>query len=90
MRGEAVRRFIIENLAAHPSDIARLAAAKFGCTRQAVHKHLQRLIAEGTVTQEGQTRSKRYRLAPLEQWARQFELDANLTEDQVWREDVAP
>ncbi|MFN0038966.1 MAG: STAS-like domain-containing protein [Burkholderiales bacterium] len=90
MRGEAVRRFIIENLESHPSDIVKLASEKFGCTRQAVHKHLQRLVVEGTVTQEGQTRSKRYSLAPLEQWSKEFDLHASLTEDRVWREHVAP
>ena len=89
-QGEAVRRFIVENLEAHPSDIVKLTADRFAFTRQAVHKHLQRLIAEGAVTQEGQTRSKRYTLAPLEQWARAFELEEGLTEDRAWREHVAP
>lgn len=42
----------------------RVTSEKFGCTRQAVHKHLQRLIAEGSVTGSGQTSSKTYRLTP--------------------------
>jgi biotin operon repressor len=90
VRGETVRRFILENLESHPSDIVKLTADKFDCTRQAVHKHLQRLVAEGSVVQQGQTRSKRYALAPLAQWAKQFELNKSLAEDRVWREDVAP
>lgn len=89
-RGEAVRKFIIENLEAHPADIVRLTVEKFGCTRQAVHKHLQRLIAEGTVTPDGQTRNKTYKLAPLVHWSKQYPLAQGVTEDQVWREDVAP
>lgn len=88
--GEPVRKFLIENLAEHPSDIVRVTAERFGCTRQAVHKHLQRLISEGAVIQSGQTRSKRYQLAPLVQWSKQYDLGAALAEDAVWRNDVAP
>ena len=88
--GEAVRRFLIEHMLAHPTDIVRVAADKFACTRQAVHKHLQRLVADGSVVVSGQTRSKRYELAPLVEWSRQYQLSDGLAEDAVWRTDVAP
>lgn len=88
--GEAVRRFLIEHISAHPTDIARVAAEKFACTRQAVHKHLQRLVADGSVVVSGQTRSKRYELAALVGWSRQYQLSDGLAEDAVWRTDVAP
>lgn len=90
VRGENVRRFIIENLDAHPRDIVRVTAAKFGCSRQAVHKHLQRLTAEGAITESGQTRSKEYQLAPLVQWHKDYDVAPDLAEDAVWRTDVAP
>lgn len=89
-KGESVRRFLIENLDAHPSDIVRHTAEAFGCTRQAVHKHLNRLIAEGAVAVRGQTRNKRYRLAPLAEWRERYELTPSLGEDLVWRRDLAP
>jgi hypothetical protein len=89
-RGEAVRRFIISKVESHPSDIVRVTAGKFGCSRQAVHEHLRRLISEGAITSHGQTRAKIYRLAPLEQLDKTYTLGAGITEDQVWREDVAP
>lgn len=88
--GEPVRKFLIENLAEHPADVVRLTAEKFNCTRQAVHKHLQRLISEGAVVESGQTRSKRYQLAPLLQWSHLYQLGALLAEDAVWRGDVVP
>ena len=88
--GETVRKFLIENLAEHPTDIVRFTAEKFACTRQAVHKHLQRLISEGAVLESGQTRSKRYQLAPLVQWNKQYEVGPALAEDAVWRRDVEP
>lgn len=89
-KGESVRRFLIEHLEAHPSDIVHLATEHFGCSRQAVHKHLNRLVAEGAVTVSGQTRNKRYRLAPLVEWREQYELTPSLSEDAVWRRDLAP
>jgi hypothetical protein len=87
--GEFVRRFLIEHIAAHPTDVARVAAEKFSCTRQAVHKHLQRLVAEGSVVVSGQTRNKRYELAPLVTWSMRYELGSGLAEDAVWRKDVS-
>jgi anti-sigma regulatory factor (Ser/Thr protein kinase) len=88
--GEPVRRFVIDNLEGHPSDIVRLTAEKFGCTRQAVHKHLKRLIAEGAVIETGQTRNKQYVLAHLVRWTKRFALVPKLAEDVVWRAEVAP
>lgn len=90
VRGEAIRRFIIENLESHPRDIVRLTAEKYDCSRQAVHKHLQRLVAEAAITETGQTRSKEYRLAPLVQWHRDYDVAPGLAEDVIWRTDVAP
>lgn len=87
--GEPVRKFIIESLGGHPRDIVRVTAEKFGCSRQAVHKHLQRLIADGSVTDGGQTRNKTYQLAPLVKWSKQYELASGLAEDLVWRTDIA-
>src|ERR1700740_1114857 len=90
IRGEAIRRFIIENVGKHPTDIVRAAADKFGCSRQAIHKHLQRLIQEGAIKAAGLTRNKAYTLASLVTWAKQDELRPGVAEDQAWREDVAP
>jgi len=87
--GEFVRRFLVENMDRHPSDIVRLTAERFGCTRQAVHRHLQRLIAEGAVIVSGATRSKRYALAPLVVWEKSYTVGEGLAEDVVWRQDIA-
>ncbi len=89
-RGEPVRRFLIENIEQHPADIVRVASVKFGCSRQAVHKHLQRLIAEGAVAVSGTTRSKRYMLATLVSWENVYRLSGELAEDVVWRRDISP
>ena len=90
VRGEVVRKFILNQIKAHPRDIVRLAAEKFKCTRQAIHQHLQRLIDEGAVTSEGATRAKVYRLAPLVTWQKTYNLAKTVAEDVVWRDDVLP
>jgi anti-sigma regulatory factor (Ser/Thr protein kinase)/biotin operon repressor len=89
-QGEAVRLFILENVASHPSDIAKRAAARFHITRQAVHKHLRRLVEEGILTESGQTRSRSYGLAVLSQWKRSYPIQAGLAEDILWTQDIRP
>jgi anti-sigma regulatory factor (Ser/Thr protein kinase)/biotin operon repressor len=88
--GELVRKFLIENIDAHAADIVKVAGEKFGCTRQAVHKHLKRLVDEGAVLVTGNTRSKRYSLAPLLEWTREYPVSRELAEDTVWRTDISP
>ena len=88
-RGEQLRRFILDNIQHHPSDIGMVASEKFGITRQAVNKHLDRLVNEGAVVAAGTTRSRVYKLAPLLEWRETFPLGPLLAEDIVWREHVA-
>lgn len=89
-RGGAVRKFIVENLDQHPTDIVKVVSARFLCTRQAVHQHLRRLVEEGAIEEAGHTRNKVYRLAPLVKWERRYPLDGRVGEDAVWRDAVAP
>lgn len=87
---ENIRQFLIEHLQAHPSDVVRLAAEKFGITRQAIHKHLKKMIGDGLVTVTGQTRNKRYELTSLTNWSKTYQPADGFAEDTVWREDIAP
>lgn len=89
-QGAQVRRFILEHVSSHPSDIAKRTASRFQITRQAVHKHLRRLVEEGTLTETGQTRSHAYRLALLSRWEQSYQLTPGLAEDLVWARDIRP
>lgn len=89
-RGEDIRHYIIEHVGKHPKEVSNLAAAHFKITRQAVNKHLQRLIKEGAVIPTGKTISRTYALASLLEWRRSYKLDQPLAEDVVWTQDVAP
>ena len=90
LRGEAVRKFILTSLEQHPSDIVRVASEKFGCSRQAIHRHIHHLIVAGAIAEVGRTRNKSYSLALQVNLTRDFILGAGVTEDEVWRNDIAP
>jgi anti-sigma regulatory factor (Ser/Thr protein kinase) len=88
-RGEKIRRFITENVDRHAGDIAKITANKFKISRQAVSKHLRRLVDEKALLREGNTRNRRYTLRSLEEWEGYYNLDGGLAEDVVWRNDTA-
>lgn len=87
-KGEAIRSFIVNNISEHRFDIAKLTAEKFAITRQAVNKHMQKLIKAGCLSVSGNTRNKVYKLAPLSEWNRIYELRPSLGEDEVWSSDI--
>jgi anti-sigma regulatory factor (Ser/Thr protein kinase) len=87
-RSEEIRRYILENIEAHPSDISKITTDRFKITRQAVNKHLQKLTREGVLTNSGATRNLSYRLAPLVQWSRTYEVTPDLSEGDIWSRDI--
>ena len=89
-RGEQVRTFILENVEQYPDTIAQVTATEFDISRQAVNKHLKKLVEQGALSVEGKTRSRRYQLKPLTEWIGTFEIEPNLAEDFVWGQEIVP
>jgi len=89
-RGEAVRKFILQKVEKHPKDIATVTAEKFEISRQAVNKHLSRLVEEDCLSVQGKTRSKTYKLRPQLEWTGSFLIADGLEEDIIWRSEVEP
>ena len=89
-RGESIRRFILAQVEAHPTDISRVTSHRFGISRQAVNVHLKRLIAEHALAESGKTRARTYRLCPLVEWRGTYRITPELAEDLVWRNDIVP
>jgi anti-sigma regulatory factor (Ser/Thr protein kinase)/biotin operon repressor len=87
-RGEDIRRFIVESVEKHSSDITKVTAAHFGVTRQAVNKHLQKLTGEGCLLETGHTRNRIYKLAPLSEWSHSYQIVPGLAEDVIWTDDI--
>ena len=89
-KGGEIRRFIVSQVQDHPNDIAGLSAGHFGISRQAVHKHLQRLIEDKVLVAKGATRNKQYELRTLREWRQVYALNAALEEGVVWHRDIRP
>jgi anti-sigma regulatory factor (Ser/Thr protein kinase)/biotin operon repressor len=87
-RGEEIRQFILKNVQGNSSNISKLAADKFGITRQAVNQHMKKLADEGALKVKGNTRGRIYELAEIFEWVRVYQLTPELEEDIVWRDDV--
>ena len=89
-RGEDIRRFILDHVEKHPADISKLAAGHFKITRQAVHKHLQKLTSEKALVESGKTRNRSYVLRQLPEWEELYNITTGLAEDIVWRTRIVP
>ena len=87
-RGEAIRSFILANVEQNPQTVVALAAAEFGVSRQAINKHIKRLVDQGALVIQGSTRSKIYQLSPLLEWSSDYQITHKLAEDRVWDADI--
>ena len=85
-----VRKFIINNVDDHRSDIASFTATHFSITRQAVNLHLKNLVNRKILTESGETRNKEYILKPLRSWHFDYIISDELKEDIIWAKDVLP
>jgi len=88
-RGEEVRRFLLENVQANPSNISKLAMDHFKISRQAVNGHLKRLVHEGALREKGNTKGRLYALTPLVEWEQHYPIVGGPPEDVAWRDDIA-
>ncbi len=89
-RGEKIRQFILDNIEHHPVDLVKITSQAFDISRQAVNKHIQRLVEQKAIIVKGATRSRHYILHPLAEWDHIFQLDKTISEDIVWRNHVSP
>ena len=89
-RGRVIRDYILGHVRAHPEDVAQICADHFDISRQAVNKHLGRLVAEGFLTAHGVTRNRRYSLAVFDEKEFFVSLSEGADEDTVWRTEIAP
>lgn len=86
----AVRDFILRNVRAHPDNIGTLTAQHFDLSRTAVARYLGRLIEEGLLSSEGNTKGRRYALVPRSEEVFEIEINAHVEEDVVWRFRILP
>jgi len=84
-----IRDFLLQGIAEGEADLVALGSARFGLSRQAIHRHLAALRQAGLIEASGRTRARRYALTVLERKSTETSL-AGLEEHRLWQETVAP
>ena len=92
MRDESkeIRAFLIAEIYKNSVMPVTNACEKFGISRQAMGRHIRRLINEGGIAPQGNTRGRKYFLRPLAHASFKLPISQDLHEDKVWRERVRP
>jgi len=85
-----VRDFIIQNVGKNPGSISHIVAEKFGISRQSVNRYLLKLIRDGLLIPEGNTRGRRYHLKSIREKDFFILITPELEEDKVWRQYLNP
>lgn len=85
-----IREFILRNVANFPNDIGPVTAKQFGVSRQTVSAYLQRLVTEGLLTREGNTRARTYKLRPVVDITETVPVTPGMDDDFLWRTFLAP
>ena len=87
---ETIRRYLVDNVEAHPGDIASIATFHFGLSRQTINRYLRELVTEGLLAAKGNTKARTYELCVLAEHDITLPVNKDLHEDLAWREHVWP
>lgn len=90
LKSKTIRQFILEQVEKTPQDIVRLTGAKFGISRQAVNRHIHKLINDGLIIAKGSTRQRQYELKLIVEKEIDLQISKDLQEDKIWRNQIRP
>lgn len=86
-----IQQWLLGQIAAKmDSGLASRTAENFGISRQAVGRHLQKLLHKGVILGHGHTKARRYELAVLKKHLQVYPLNPEFQEDVVWSQDLRP
>lgn len=85
-----IRAFILAQIEKHPADLTEITSDKFKVSRQAIRKHIQALVNDGSITATGATRNRQYKLSLLTELKVEIPISSNISEDVIWRESIRP
>jgi anti-sigma regulatory factor (Ser/Thr protein kinase) len=86
---EEIRGFLLYAIFEKREGFIRETTEKFGISRQAVNRYLQSLMEQDFIEKKGTGRSTEYNLKRTE-FRVHLNVDKNLREDVVWRNDILP
>ncbi len=87
---EAIKSFILNNVAEQPGSIVSVTAEQFQVSRQTVSRYLKALVNEGQLKSVGNTRARTYELVTTVSHSDKIAVTPELEEHIVWRESIAP
>ena len=85
-----IKNFILDNISQHQKDIIQRAIEKFGVSRQAIHKHMNRLINDKKVIAYGTTKGRHYELIPSVNFNKHIDIHPNLSVEELMRMYIVP
>lgn len=85
-----IREFILWNIREHPADISRIVQDKYALSKTTVINYLHSLEVTNQISIEGTSKNTKYKLLPIEEFAKKYLINQNLEEDAIWRKDVLP
>ncbi len=89
-QSDSIRQFIVEHVTESPGVISRMVCDAYGISRQAANRHLDSLVAAGSLEETGKTRSKKYKLLIQHHFDKKFRVTPLLNDEVVWTDYVAP
>jgi len=85
-----IQEFILENIEEHPRDITSFTAENFCVSRNAILRHLNKLVSDRVISAHGSTRDRHYELNPITRETFSIEISPDVEEDQIWRHIIRP
>jgi len=81
--------FLVQNVTTHPRDLVPFTAKHFSVTPVTVHRHLNKVLAEGKITKTGQKKGVIYSLPDALNKGLFFKIEPGLDESEVWKQSLA-
>ena len=85
-----IRRFILDRIDEHPRDMASMVVTSFNVSRVTANNYLRKLVEEGLILGEGNTRGRKYTSLPIKVVRGHVDITPDLQDDDVWRRQVRP
>ena len=85
-----IKSFILDNIPKHQKDIIQTTIHRFGISRQAIHKHMKRLIDEKKVIAHGTTKGRYYELIPYVNFNKNLEINQIISVEELIKDYVEP
>lgn len=90
-RTDEIRQWLLVEIDNQEPSLVSKGRERFGVSRQAIHKHLAALLAQGLISEySGSQRGKIYEIKKLVTIIHSYKISPKLREDEIWRNKFLP